>query len=366
MTPWTRRNLLASALAGAGTAFSQSAHALPSRAGLKDYAAESGLVFGSAISLENFPLPECRALYERECRIVTTDLALKFAILRPRPEVFNFEPADALIDWAGRNGLLVRGHTLIWNDNNGDWLKGRSSAEITRVFDEHIERVVSRYVGRIHTWDVVNEPFWPGHGAPGGYRRGPWFDAMGPGYVDRAFRRVRAIDKTARLCLNEAMVDNDHEFGQSIRPRLAALTSDLRQRGTPFDVVGLQCHLQPAWPHDYPKFGEYMRLLTAQDVDLDVTEFDVNDAGFPAPITERDALVAGYAQEFLKPALAVPRLKMFITWELADHWSWLWHRVADVSPASPRLPRPLPFDENLARKPLWYALARAFDARATT
>ncbi len=320
-------------------------------------------MFGSAIALENFPLPECRALYEREVALVTTDLALKFATLRPTADVFDFGPADALVDWATRKSMLVRGHTLIWNDANPRWLERLSAREIERVFDEHIERVVSRYVGRIHTWDVVNEPFWPGSGEPGGYRRGPWYAALGPSYVQRALKRVRAIDKTAKLCLNEAQVDNDHEWGRSIRPCLARLVADLRDAGVPLDVVGLQCHLKPAWPHDYGRFADYMRGLAAHGVELHITEFDIDDASFPDPIVVRDQRVAAYADDFLRAVLQVPELSTFVTWELADRWSSIWHGVADADPEAKRLPRPLPFDENLRRKPLWYALARGFEAR---
>ena len=358
----SRRALLLGA-AAAGVRLERSRAAVP-EAGLKDYASRSGLLFGSAIALENFPLPECRALYARETGMVTTDLALKFLILRPAPDVFNFGPADALIDWARGAGLLVRGHTLIWNENNGDWIKRRSAREIERIFDEHIERVVSRYAGRIHTWDVINEPFWPDHGEPGGYRRGPWYDALGPSYIARALKRVRSLDPAAKLCVNEAHIDSDYAWGRSMRPYFAKLVRDLRQGGVPFDVAGLQCHLQPAWPHDYGRFADYLRTLAANDVELHVTEFDVNDATFPDPIAERDRLVADHAAGFLSSVLPIPALKAFVTWELADKWSSLWHAVADNNPAAMRLPRPLPFDSDLKRKPLWYTLARAFDARS--
>lgn len=354
-------------VAGAATAgLVAPATASPAELGLKDHAARGRLNFGSAIGIANFPSPECRALYKRETRLVTTDQALKFALLRPAPDVFDFERADAVIAWAGQEGLQVRGHTLIWNDDTPEWLNTLSTKEIARVFDEHIDRVVSRYVGRVHIWDVVNEPFWPDFGEPGGYRRGPWYHALGPDYVARAFDRVRAIDKTAKLCLNEAQVDSEHSWGRAIRPALTRLVRDLRQRGKPLDIVGLQCHLQPGWPHDYTRFADYMRQLAAEKVELHITEFDVDDQAFPAPIAERDAMVAAHADTFLRAVLPVRDLTTFITWELADQWSWIWRQAVEADPGATRLPRPLPFDERLARKPLWHSLATAFDARETT
>ena len=149
----------------------------------------AGLLYGASISEEALADPDYLGLYARETHIVTTDVALKFDWLRPSPDRFEFERADAIVAAAKSSGKLVRGHTLIWNDNAPEWLKRLSGREVERVFDRHIEVVVTRYAGKLHSWDVVNEPFWPMDGQKGGWRNGPWFAAMGPSYVERAFRR---------------------------------------------------------------------------------------------------------------------------------------------------------------------------------
>ncbi len=76
-----------------------------------------------------------------------------------------------------------------------------SGAEREKFFDLYIEEVAARYVGKLHSWDVVNEPFWPGHKAPGGYRLGPWYDTFGTEYVRRAFERVAMVDRKTKLVL---------------------------------------------------------------------------------------------------------------------------------------------------------------------
>ena len=363
MTRFTRRDMLAqSALALVGASAASGATLSPSE-NLKDHAARAGLVYGAAFTTENWDAPGCRPLYERETAIVTTDLELKFAALRPSIETFNFEPADRLVGWARSAGLLVRGHTLIWNESNPDWLKRCSSREIARIFDQHIELVVSRYAGRIHTWDVVNEPFWPDHGAAGGYRRGPWFDALGPSYVSRALKRVRAIDPAAKLCINEAHCELDNSWGQGIRPCLARLVDELRQADVPLDAVGFQAHLLPGLPHDYPAFAAYARKIAALGVDLHITELDIDDASFPDPVPTRDRMAAAYTADFLKQVLAIPQIKMVINWELADPWSHYVHAALQTNSNALRLPRPLPFDDKLRPKPLMASLVSAFDAR---
>ncbi|MCW6508614.1 endo-1,4-beta-xylanase [Lichenifustis flavocetrariae] len=365
----TRRAVLSGLAATAAlpcVAPSHAATTLPAAASLREHAARAGLVYGAAITAENWTMPELRTLYERETRLITTDLDLKFASLRPSREVFAFEPADTLIGWARRKDLKVRGHTLIWNEYNGDWLNRCSAREVERIFDEHIDTVVSRYAGRIHYWDVVNEPFWPDHGKPGGYRQGPWYNALGPGYIPRALKRVRAIDPHVKICINEAHCELENSWGNGIRPCLARLVTTLRHDGVPLDAVGLQGHLQPSLPHDDAHFVAFLRDLAATGVDLHITEFDVNDVGFPEAIATRDAMAAARATAFLDAVLAVPAVKMLVTWELQDNCSFYYRDVLAKDPTATRMPRPLPFDEAGRRKPLWTAMAAAFDKRAAS
>ena len=122
-------------------------------------AAEVGLAFGSAGGEELFSDEAYRQLFTAQAALFTPENALKFGSLQPQQGVYNFAPADALVDGARRYGLRVRGHTLAWNDWPPAWLKPLSHAELERVFDAYLERVVPHFTGRIASWDVVNEPF---------------------------------------------------------------------------------------------------------------------------------------------------------------------------------------------------------------
>ncbi len=349
----SRRALLLAGAAGALGAGPTRAASAP--ASLAEAAAGAGLLYGAAIGQQALDDPAYAALYRSQTSILTTENAMKFDWLRPASDRFDFSTADAIVSFAAANGKPLRGHTLIWNDNAPDWLKRLSGREVERVFDEHIERVVSRYAGKLYAWDVVNEPFWPMGGKPGGWRDGPWYAAMGPAYVERAFRRVAAIDKTARLALNEAQCDNDHEWGRSIRPLLAGLVEKLLDAGAPLDTIGLQSHLRPQWPSDYPAFGRYVEAFAARGLSVSITEFDVDDSSFADDVGERDRAVAATAARFLTPVLAVAGVDMVVTWQLSDRYSW--YRSLSRRPA-----RPLPFDDALRPKPFAAAMAAAFAA----
>ena len=348
----TRRAFIAAAAAAAAPRLASGA---PDPANLGEAAAASGLLFGASIGQEAFEDADYAELYRRQTRALTTDVALKFDWLRPAPDRFEFSYADAIVRFAADNNKPLRGHTLIWNDRAPDWLKRLSGREVERVFDAHIDRVVERYAGQLYAWDVVNEPFWPMDGQPGGWRDGPWFAAMGPSYVERAFRRVAAIDKSARLALNEAQCDNNHEWGRSIRPLLLALVDHLLDAGVPLDTVGLQSHLRPQWPADYSAFADYVAGFAKRGLRVSITEFDVDDFAFPDDVAARDRAVAAVGAKFLSAVLAVPAVDLVACWQLSDRFSWF-------RETSRRAPRPLPFDADFRIKPLGEAMAAAFAA----
>jgi endo-1,4-beta-xylanase len=360
MTLVSRRSILSGLGAMTAAATLPAAAQTQSRPGLGAIAQRAGILFGASIGMEALKDPAYGKLYASETKIVTTDLALKFDALRPRQDVYNFGPADALLDFAEKNKLMMRGHTLVWNENAPDWLKRMNGAEIARVMDEHIDKVASRYAGKLHSWDVVNEPFWPDHGKQFGFRNGPWLEAMGPSYIKRAFNRVRSIDKTAVLTLNEAHCEIENSWGKGIRPRVLQLVDAMLDQGLPLHAVGLQAHLQPQWDYNDEAFESFVAELATRKIDIYITEMDVNDEAFSAGVAQRDAKVAERYAEFLRRVMTVPRVKMLVTWQLADRYSGYRNEALAKNPAATRLPRPLLFDEEFRRKPAYEAVSQVF------
>lgn len=337
-----------------------SAHATES---LGAVAAANGLIFGAAAGPVIFKDAGYRDLYVTQTKIITTDIALKLGTLAPKPGPKRYESADRLLAFCDAHRIPMRGHCLIWNEWVPAWIKAMSTAERRAYFDSHIDEVVARYAGRLHSWDIVNEPFWPGHRAPGGFRVGPWYDAFGPGYIRRAFERAARADPNVKLVLNEAQTERDDTLGLTVRAGLLKLVKELKDSGVKLDVVGLEGHLQPRYPHDPARFRAFLHDLAALGVDIYITEFDVRDDTFADDIEKRDAQVAAAAKRFLANALQEPAIKTVITWELADHYSFYTGIAKHKNPGTTRLPRPLPYDSHLQRKPLWFTLASAFRDR---
>ena len=356
-TSLTRRALIG-AIAANAVIQSRVARGAPMQS-LGDIAATKGITFGAAAAHAIFKDAAYRHLYVTQTRIVTADTALKIGAIAPHPGPKHFERADRLLAFCGDHHIRMRGHCLIWNEWVPAWIKAMSNAERRRYFDAYIEEVVGHYAGRLQSWDIVNEPFWPGHHAPGGFRVGPWYDAFGPDYIRRAFVRAAQADNKTRFVLNEAQTERDDDLGHTIRRDLLKLVADLKHAGVKLDVVGLESHLQPQYPQDLGRYAAFLHDLAGLGVDIYLTEFDVRDDTFPNDTKTRDAKVAAFGGRFLDTALRNPAVKTLITWELSDEYSFYKGIWQHKHPFSSRLPRPLPYDAQMHRKPLWHVIARS-------
>lgn len=357
----SRRQMLA-VTAAAGLALRSGTTVARTTDSLGAAAAASGLTFGSAAGPVIDKDLAYRELYRTQVKIITTDIALKMGTIAPQPGPKQFASADRLLQFCAGERIPMRGHCLIWNEWVPAWIKSMSKSERQAYFDQYIDEVVARYAGKLQSWDIVNEPFWPGHKAPGGWRLGPWYDAFGTGYVRRAFERAAAADRNTKLVLNEAQTERDDDVGLTVRAGLLRLVDELKDAGVRLDAVGLQGHLQPQYPHDPGRFAEFLHALADRKVDIYITEFDVRDDTFPDDVPTRDAMIADTAERFLNTVLRNPAVKTVITWELADNYSFYTDMARHANPLAERLPRPLPFDSEMKKKPLYYAMARAFQA----
>ena len=356
---YSRRQALA-VLAGASVASTQATVGAAADESLGAIAAKNGFIFGAAAGPVIDRDLAYRELYARHARIVTTDVAMKMGTIASQPGPKRFESAERLLQFCASIKIPMRGHCVIWNEWVPSWVRSLSVAERQAFFDSYIEEVVGRYAGRLQSWDIVNEPFWPGHKAPGGYRLGPWYDAFGTGYIRRAFERAATVDKTTKFVLNEAQTERDDDVGHAVRDGLLRLVDELKDAGVRLDAIGLQGHLQPRYPHDPARFSDFLYQLAERKVDIYITEFDVRDDTFPDDVQTRDAIIADTAEKFLTNTLRIPAVKMVIVWQLADNYSFYTDAAKKKNPLAERLPRPLPFDEALQKKPLWFAMARAF------
>lgn len=332
---------------------------------LASLARAKGLELGASFAVHELDQPygpSYAAAYARDCATITSELAFKMSVLRPRAETIDFTHADRTLDFAERHGLKVRGHTLIWNDDLPAWIHRLGGWEAEHLLDAHIQTMLERYRDRVAIWDVVNEPIGPWDRLPGNLRKGPFLSAMGEGYIARAFRAARQHAGDAILVLNEAQTETDDDNGRTFRDSLLALLRRLKSEAVPIDAVGLQSHLWSSRPYDMARFSGFLDDIAALGFRIHITELDVNDQAFPSSPPQRDRLVADLYSRFLTTVLAHKSVTSLTFWQLGDRTSWLWYAAEQKAPGSTRRPRPLLLDEAFDRKPAWHAVADALRA----
>ena len=285
---------------------------------------------------------------------------MKMAVIRPSRSDWKFERADAIVDFAVKEAMQIRGHTLIWNnDAQPAWLNALSADEMKAVVDEHIERIVSRYAGRVKSWDVVNEPVGTEPFGKLTLRKGPFLARLGVDYIADSFRRARSVDPQARLVLNETHTERDDSFGLQYRKGLLSLLDRLLDQGVPIDGVGLQGHLQPDIPFEPEAFTEFLDEIARRGLFIEITELDVNDKSFPHDIPARDARVAETYARFLGAVFANRAVRSISFWQLGDRASYYYFNAIYSEPSASRRPRPLLFDLRLLPKPALDAVIEA-------
>jgi endo-1,4-beta-xylanase len=323
----------------------------------------SGVRYGAAIRpgwLKDDPA-YAAALVE-ECNIAVVEGRMQWKAIEPHFGQLDFQRADQGVAWAAAHGIPLRGHHLISAHVVPDWLTGKVADELRTQLEWHVMALASRYEGKMHTWDVVNEAidFRPNIGGPDGFRRGVFYDALGPSYIDLAFRTARAADPQARLAYN----DNRYELKgeETIRRRKAtlALLRGLNKRGVPLDVFGTQSHLMAGLDYDFTGLEAFLHQVGELGLEIHVTEFDVSDRLLPADVATRDRAVAELTRAFMDAVLAVPAVKAVLTWGLTDRYSVLNTKKPYKRKRTDGVPsRGLPLDSELRRKPMWEAIAGA-------
>jgi endo-1,4-beta-xylanase len=325
------------------------------------------LIFGSAVIIRNVQyIPDYAELIREQCGIVVPTSELKWIALRPAPDRYDFTRPDFLLAFAESNQMLMRGHTLCWHESVPDWIKTPENQPNTRqFFIDHITTVCKHYAGRLHSWDVVNEAILPSDALPGGLRKSFWYEQVGPDYIDLAFRTARAADPHARLTYNDYAVEYDNEEDAARRQLILELLRGLQKRNVPLDAVGIQSHVKAAQPSTFGKgLIDYIEAIRQMGLEVYLTELDVNEDDIvPDDPVKRDEIVAQTYTDYLRVALANPAVKLVLTWDLCDRFTWLNNGPTHHRKQPNRPQRSLPFDSDYRPKQAFFAMRESFDHR---
>ncbi len=205
---------------------------------------------------------------------ITAENVMKAEIINPAPDVYHFEQADAYVDFGQKNNLFIIGHTLVWHNQCPDWFFKHENGELkskedvkTRLHD-YIKVVASRYHGKVHAWDVVNEVI----ADDGSYRPTKWVEGIGDG--DELVRL--SFEYAAKYAPNTELYYNDfNAWRPTKRDGIIRMIKMLKAAGIRIDGVGIQGH----WGLNFPE-NKYIEdaivAYAAAGVKVMITELDVD------------------------------------------------------------------------------------------
>jgi endo-1,4-beta-xylanase len=250
--------------------------------------------------------------------IVTPENCMKPQPLHPKENSYNFETADALVDWCEQNGVKVWGHTLGWHSQTAPWFFQAENPEteeeepVRRPFmrwdpnaprptmaefwrrsikgdlasrevalerlEDHIKTVVGRYKGRIIGWDVFNESIADsGDYKTENLRTFSWYQVVGPDVLNKAFQWAHEADPDAELYYNDYNIEQGAVENVGKHASSLVLLKRLLAEGAPITGVGIQGH----WHLDtnLDDVEKAIENYAALGLRVAITELDVTATG---------------------------------------------------------------------------------------
>jgi endo-1,4-beta-xylanase len=352
---------------------------------LREAARGAGMLIGAAVRPAQLSEAAYASTLVREFNMLEPEDALKWEVVHPERQSFDFSQADQIVDFATRHGMKVRGHTLVWHRQNPKWLTegNYTSGELAEILEKHIKTVVGHCRGKIFAWDVVNEAFDELH--PGTLRSTLWRDQPGIdiaedaaashqllaasnpvrpkvearssqrtySYIEQCFRWAHEADPQALLFYNEAEAEVMNPKSDAIY----AMVRDFRQRGIPIDGVGLQMHITNLHA-DVASISANIGRFTSLGVQVHITEMDVAlpvDGGGNARAEDLERQADVY-REIAAACLSHPGCTAVQTWGFTDKYSWIGSHSKHTQGAA------LLFDGGYRAKPAYAALRGALEA----
>jgi endo-1,4-beta-xylanase len=326
---------------------------------LRQAADQAHMLLGAAVRPSLFSEAAYSETLAREFNMVEPEDAMKWWTIRRNLGTFDFHAGDEVVRFAQAHSMKVRGHCLVWDHNNPEWLvEGHfTPAQMSHLLHEHVTTVMKHYAGQVFAWDVVNEAL----NENGSLKDSPWYNQPGIGlaekgtaYIEQAFRWAHEADPQALLFYNE----NGGEGLNRKSDAIYAMVKDFKQRGVPIDGIGLQLHIAPLG-FDTAAVAANIARLTALGIQVHITELDVSLPLDPNGLATHDDLLrqAEVYRDVVHACLESPGCTAIQTWGFTDKYSWIGSRTHGTRGAA------LPFDRSYKPKPAYDAIVEEISAK---
>ena len=317
---------------------------------------------GTALSANQIEEKDAKedSLIKKEFNAITAENIMKSMFVHPAKDKYDFALSDKFVAYGEKNKMFIHGHTLIWHSQLAPWMEEiKDSTDMKAFMKDHITTIVSKYKGRIDSWDVVNEAL----NEDGTLRKSVFLNTLGEQYLVDAFKLAAAADPKADLYYNDYNNEEPAKREGNIK-----LIKKIKAGGGKVDGVGIQAH----WRLESPSIEmieESILAYSALGLKVAFTELDITVLPNPwdlkgadvnqnfegsakmNPYPEKlpdsvqsklDERYASIFKLFLKHKDKISRVTF---WGVHDGQSWL-----NDWPIKGRTNYPLLFDKNLMPK----------------
>lgn len=235
---------------------------------------ENQFLVGAAISEDQILGKDKKSIsiVKNEYNTITPENSLKWMFIEPQPNKFNFDVSDKYVDFGMKNNMHIVGHALVWHSQLSDYMKGiKDSKTMSFHIQNHINTLVKRYKGKIHTWDVVNEAL----NEDGTLRESVFFNIMGSEYIENSFSWANDADPDVNLVYNDYNLCEEPKRKGAIK-----LIKDLQKKNIKIDGVGIQAH----WQLNSPTIEEIEKtIISFSELGIDVMFTELDISVLPSP-----------------------------------------------------------------------------------
>lgn len=205
-------------------------------------------------------------LVKKEYNTITPENSMKWMYMEPENGVFEFETADRYIEFSTKNDMSFIGHNLVWHSQLAEWVeKIETNEELNASLKNHVQTIASRYSGKLHGWDVVNEAL----NEDGTLRNSLFLEKLGSAYLVNSFKWAQEADPKAELYYNDYNMTRKEKRAGAIE-----LVKMLQKEGARIDGIGMQAHwnlIDPTLEEIETSILEYSDL----GIQVMITEFDI-------------------------------------------------------------------------------------------
>lgn len=281
---------------------------------------------------------------------ITSENETKYSSVAVKEGKYDFHKADKIIDFARKNEILVRGHTLVWHNQTPDWVFDGSKEQVLNRIRDHIIRLGERYKEQIYCWDVVNEAIEDKTGLV--MRQSKWVEILGENFMDDVFRIAREELPNIELFYNDYNECNDEK-----REKIVQVIKGMKDREVPIDGVGLQCHHNIYYPLE-DDLRRTIETYASLNLQIHITEMDVSLFEFHnhSKLLKPSTKLLEMQAKVYETAFRIFReykdyIECVTLWGIADDVTWL-----DNFPVKDRKNWPLLFDEEHKPKEAFYRI----------